>query len=78
MDFTLINSTLDIPEQLWPLIIIAALWSFFWKGLALWHAARNSDTTWFLIFLLINVIGILEIIYLAQSGRLKRGKLFAK
>ena len=47
-----------------PLIILAILWSIFWKGLALWHAARRGQYWWFLILLFVNTLGVLEIIYL--------------
>lgn len=46
------------------LIIAAAVWSFFWKGMGLWHAARNGQTVWFIVILLVNTLGILEIVYL--------------
>ena len=34
------------------------------KGFALWHAARNNQRNWFIALLIINALGILEIIYL--------------
>lgn len=34
------------------------------KGLALWHAARRSEKWWFIALLVVNTIGILELIYL--------------
>ena len=36
----------------------------FLKGLALWHAARRSEKWWFIILLVVNTVGILELIYL--------------
>lgn len=51
------------------LVLLAVLWSLLWKGLALWRAAKRGDTWWFLAFLILNTLGILEIIYLfAISG----------
>ncbi len=44
--------------------IIFIVWTLFWKGLALWKAARLSHTRWFIIILVLNTIGILDIIYL--------------
>jgi len=35
-----------------------------WKGLALWRAAKRGDKIWFVVFLIVNTVGILEIIYL--------------
>ena len=40
------------------------LWTLAWKGLALWKAARLSHRIWFIIILIANTVGILEIIYL--------------
>jgi hypothetical protein len=43
---------------------VLAVWSLIWKGLALWHAARNRQKTWFVVMLILNSLGILEIVYL--------------
>jgi hypothetical protein len=40
------------------------IWSVFWTGLALWHAARREEKWWFILFLFVHTAGILEIIYL--------------
>jgi methionyl-tRNA synthetase len=48
-----------------PLLQFALLaWSIAWKGLALWNAAKHSQRNWFIVILVINTVGILEIIYL--------------
>ena len=50
-----------------PMIILFAVlvvWTLYWKGVALWKAARNNDTTWFVILLVLNTVGILDIIYI--------------
>lgn len=58
-----------------PLIAIVALWTVIIKGYALWHAARNSQKGWFIALLVINTLGILEIVYLiwfsSSSNRVK-------
>ncbi len=46
------------------LFIGVLLWSVVWKGLALWFAARNGHRWWFCIILVVNTLGILEIIYI--------------
>ena len=46
------------------MIILVVVWSLLWKGLALWRAANRKDKWWFIAFLVINTLGILEIIYL--------------
>jgi len=53
---------------LW-LIIVITLWSIPWKGLALWKAARVSHKKWFVILLIVNTIGILDIIYIYFIAR---------
>lgn len=47
------------------LLVIAAIWSIIWKGVALWKSARYGQKAWFIVMLIVNTIGILEIIYLA-------------
>jgi len=46
------------------ILLVVALWTLFWKGAALWHAARKKEKFWFVGLLLINTLGILEIVYL--------------
>lgn len=46
------------------LIVTAIVWTLIWKGFALWRAAGLRQKWWFLALLLINTLGILEIIYL--------------
>jgi len=46
------------------IIILAAIWTIPWKGVALWRAARNRSIAWFVILLIVNTLGILEIIYI--------------
>ncbi len=47
-----------------PVLIIAMIWSLVWKALALWKSARKNSVVWFIILLIINTLGILEILYL--------------
>lgn len=51
---------------LWMMVVfpIAIVWSLVWKGFALWRAARNNSLAWFIVMLIINTLGILEIIYI--------------
>jgi hypothetical protein len=52
-------------------LAVVLLWSIFWKGLALWHSAQRGQQWWFVVMLIINTAGILEIIYLfgvAKTG----------
>lgn len=45
-------------------LLVFVLWSLIWKALALWRAAHRNEKIWFGVFLIVNTIGILEIIYL--------------
>jgi len=49
---------------LFVLLVVLALWTIPWKGVALWKAARKNDLVWFIVLLLVNTVGILEIIYI--------------
>lgn len=46
------------------LIVVLVVWTVAIKGVALWKSARNGHTAWFVVLLLVNTIGILELIYL--------------
>lgn len=53
-----------------PLFILAAIiWTLAWKGFALWRAAELKQKYWFLALLLINTLGVLEIVYLFVVAR---------
>lgn len=47
-------------------VLLAGLiiWSLIWKGLALWRAARAEQLAWFVVLLVVNTAGLLEIAYL--------------
>lgn len=46
------------------LFLVVIAWSVIWKGFALWKAARAGSKEWFVALLIINTLGILEILYL--------------
>ncbi len=46
------------------LFLPLVLWSLTWKGLTLWVTARRGATWWFVLFVVLNTLGIGEIIYL--------------
>lgn len=56
---------LNNPMVFYPLLI----WAFFWKGWALWRAARLSQVVWYIALLVINTAGIFEIIYLIATNK---------
>jgi hypothetical protein len=52
-------------------LIIAALWTLPWKGVALWRSARLRDKWWFIALLVLNSLGILEILYIFVFSKRK-------
>jgi len=51
-------------EEYKTFLILLFIWSIPWKGFALWKSARRGEKVWFIALLLINTVGILEILYL--------------
>lgn len=47
-----------------PVLIIFLVWSVVIKGYALWFAARNGQKAWFVFLLVVNLVGIPELVYL--------------
>lgn len=50
-------------------VILFLAWVTFWKGLALWKAAGRKQLAWFIILLLVNTLGLLEIAYIFYLNR---------
>lgn len=46
------------------LLAIAIIWSLAWKGVALWKASKHDQLAWFVCLLVINTLGVLEMVYL--------------
>lgn len=44
--------------------LIAILWTLPWKGVSLWKASRNYQKVWFVALLILQTVGILEILYI--------------
>jgi hypothetical protein len=62
MDFQ--NWIINMTPGFTILLMIGAIWSLIWKGIALWKAAKNNDKAWFVALMIINTLGILEIFYI--------------
>ncbi len=45
-------------------ILPLLLWSLAWKGWALWLAARRGEMVWFVVLLVVNTFGLLDIFYI--------------
>lgn len=64
------NSAAQLGLPIWFLALVI-LWSLVWKGLALWKSARKNSPVWFVIILVINTMGLLEILYLFVFSKIK-------
>lgn len=58
-------------NQSW-LVPVLALWTLPWKGISLWKAAKQNDQKWFIALLVINTLGILEILYIFVFSKNKK------
>ncbi len=46
------------------LFFIISIWTLVWKGLALWKSSKKNHLIWFIALLIVNTVGILEILYI--------------
>ena len=53
------------------LMAVLILLSIPWKGVALWRAAHKGQKIWFIVFLILNTVGILEILYIFIFSKMK-------
>ena len=61
------------------LVLPLILWSVFWKGWALWKSSNKRQLIWFIILLLLNTLGLLEIAYIFYLNKwdIDNGKLLS-
>lgn len=45
-------------------ILLMVFWILPLKGYALWTAVKNNDKGWFIALVILNTVGILELIYI--------------
>jgi len=50
---------------------VVSIWSLIWKGIALWKSARKRHLVWFVVLLIVNTAGILEILYIFLFSKIK-------
>lgn len=58
------------PIRVW--IVLLIIWTLIWKGLALWKASHKEQKAWFIVMLVVNTVGILEILYLFVFSAYKK------
>lgn len=66
-----------ITDNFWWLVIVF-IWSLGWKGWALWIAAHKDQKPWFVVLLILNTAGILEIFYIFYFSKQVSAKSIAK
>ena len=60
----LVNGAETLPVWFLWVVLPLAVWDLAWRGMALWHAAKNEQKNWFIALMIVNSVGILPIIYL--------------
>ena len=55
------NPQLPVPEYV---LIVLYIWSLAAKGLALWRTSNLKQRNWFIAILVLNTVGIVELVYL--------------
>lgn len=73
-DILVSNSASTISAGMITFIILAGIWSVVWTAIAMWKAARNGHKAWYIVLLLINTLGILDILYIYIWGKGKENK----
>lgn len=53
--------------------VVILVWALFWKGMALWKAAGKKHVSWYIVLLLLNTMGILEIGYIYYLNKFELG-----
>lgn len=54
------------------ILIILIIWSIIWKGKALWIASKKDKAIWFIVLLIVNTLGILDILYIYVFSKEKK------
>ncbi len=54
------------------LLLTLIIWSIYWKGRSLWRAAHQNSKPWFVALLIINTLGILDILYIYVLSKKKK------
>jgi methionyl-tRNA synthetase len=66
-----------IMQNQW-IIYALIVWTFPWKGIALWKAANNKHKFWFVIIFLLNTLAMLDIVYILFFSKRKKEEKIEK
>lgn len=72
-DYFNVSSGLFASPTMSVFLAVSIIWSLTWKGLALWRAVRRGDRNWYIVLLILNTVGILDILYIYVFSR--KGKI---
>ena len=72
MDFSAVQNLVDAHPYV---LALALVWVMVWKGLGLWRAAEHRARGWFIVILVLNTLGLLEIIYLFFVTKPKKSEI---
>lgn len=72
-----LNDLVLLTQQHPTWLLFVMLWSLLWKGLGLWHSAQRRQPLWFLAILVVNLFGVLEMIYLFVVAKKLPSALFS-
>jgi len=53
-------------------LALLLVWLIPWKGWALWRAAQQNSKVWFVVLLVVQTVGILEILYIFVLSKQKK------
>ncbi len=51
------------------IITVITIWSTLVKGIALWRSANLKQQNWFIVMLIVNTVGIVELVYLFRFSK---------
>ncbi len=57
-------NVIEIFSPVYWIFVLLLIWSFAWKGYAMWIAIKNRQHGWIYRLLLLNTVGILDILYI--------------
>lgn len=50
-------------------LVLITLWTIPWKVYSVWLAVKNNHKKWFVVLLILNTVGILEIFYIFKIAK---------
>ena len=51
------------------ILLVVAIWTIPWKAYSLWLCVKRNQKVWFIVLLILNTVGILEIFYIFKIAK---------